>query len=203
MVPELQIDEAAAVEKVRIVRTQAKRLVAVCKRLRELARRGAGIAPRIPRPGIPGVDLNGVVEILDGARDIPLQAVDLATIVVGRRKSRIVLEGGVEIRDRPVVLALAAIRVAAIAEGRRKTRQELDRAVEIGDCAVIIARVAVGNATIVEIDRKGRRRFASRTDQGGAAGDARLPVVALTESPAIVARRRALRRRRDEKNRQR
>ncbi|HEV2162925.1 MAG TPA: hypothetical protein VGR52_11930 [Stellaceae bacterium] len=125
-------------------------------------------------------------------------AIDIGVFVVGLEAER-----GVEIGDGAVVVAFVLIGETAIDQRGLVPRIELQRLGIVGDRLVVLAFVVIGVAAVVKGDGQVHRGFLARLDDGGAAADAQIGIVAFAPIPLLIAGLRADRTGRDERGQRR
>src|SRR6185369_14568788 len=153
----LEIDEAAAVERLDMAGRQAQRLVAVAQRTVELLQYGAVPAQAVPAVGEPLVGRDGHARFLRGAGVLLALREDHRAVGVGLRVSRLKLDRLVVVGQRRTGLALALVHHAAVVPGLGEFRVELDGAVEILQRAVELIERDIGVGAVA-VDRRILRR---------------------------------------------
>src|ERR1700720_1425902 len=79
-----------------------------------------GVAAPVEGNGVVWIELDRLIQVLDGAVVLPLAAIGIAAVAECQGKVWIKLDRLIEILDGAVVFGFAEIGVAAIAESRRQ-----------------------------------------------------------------------------------
>ncbi len=133
-----------------MVWSQPQRLVAIRKRVLELADDAALPAAAVPVGGIVRFKLDGLSVILDGAIALSFFSVGVAAIAKGKGELGIEPDGLVVILDGAVAVALGAVGAAAVVEGKGVLGIEPDGLIVVLDGAVAVALGAIGAAAVVK-----------------------------------------------------
>jgi hypothetical protein len=107
----LEIDQAAAVERVAVAGTAPQGLVAIRQRLRQLLDDRSHPTPTVPMIRTGRLEPDRLIVVLEGAVVLALSLIDGAAIVEGMGEVWIELDRLIEVPDGAIVLALSLMGV--------------------------------------------------------------------------------------------
>ena len=135
-----------------------------------------------------GLQLDGLVVILDGPVELAFLSVNITPVAEGFRKIGFQVDGLVVILDGPVELALAIIDIAPVGEGFRKVGFQADGLAEVADGPVPLAFTFVGKAPVGEGDGEILPDETPRLNVPGTSNDSDVGMVASEVTPSNFLR---------------
>ncbi len=135
-----------------------------------------------------GLQVDGLVVILDGPVELAFLPVNITPVAEGFRKIGFQVDGLVEILDGPVELALAIIDIAPVVEGFCKVGFQADGLAEVGDGPVPLAFTFVGKAPVGEGDGEIFADETPRLNVPGTSNDSDVGMVASEVTPSNFLR---------------